>query len=112
MSCAPRSARGLCSCQSGCFPLEAEQNHQPGAEQKMSTPATPDDFLKLVQKSGLIEDRKLDAFAQTHEHDGLLRGDVKKLAARMVRDGLITYFHGEEFLLGKWRGFTLGKFKL
>ncbi len=78
----------------------------------MSTPATPDEFLKLVQKSGLIEEHKLAAFVQAHEHDGLLQSDVKKLAATMVRDGLITYFQGEQFLLGKWRGFTLGKFKL
>src|SRR5580700_959402 len=78
----------------------------------MSTPATPDDLLKLVQKSGLIEEHKLAAFVQAHERDGLMQSDVKKVAATMVRDGLITYFQGEQFLLGKWRGFTLGKFKL
>ncbi len=30
----------------------------------------------------------------------------------MVRDGMLTFFHKEQFLLGKWRGFTLGKYKL
>jgi eukaryotic-like serine/threonine-protein kinase len=30
----------------------------------------------------------------------------------MVRQGALTYFHAEQFLLGKWRGFTLGRYKL
>ncbi len=78
----------------------------------MSTPATTDDLWKLVRKSGLVEEPKLAAFIHAHGHDGLLNDDIKKIVATMVRDGLITYFQGEQFLLGKWRGFTLGKFKL
>src|SRR5579871_4347540 len=109
---AVRGTTALGSDRSGCLPIGTEPIIQPGSGFKMSTPVTPDEFLKLVHKSGLIEEKKLAAFVQTHEHDGLLQGDVKKLAATMVRDGLITYFQGEQFLLGKWRGFTLGKFKL
>jgi serine/threonine protein kinase len=30
----------------------------------------------------------------------------------MVQGGLITHFQAEQFLLGKWRGFTVGKYKL
>src|SRR6478736_466626 len=30
----------------------------------------------------------------------------------LVQDGILTYFQAEQFLLGKWRGFTIGKFKL
>ena len=30
----------------------------------------------------------------------------------MVRDSILTYFQAEQFMLGKWRGFTIGKYKL
>jgi tRNA A-37 threonylcarbamoyl transferase component Bud32 len=30
----------------------------------------------------------------------------------LVRDGVLTNFQSEQFMLGKWRGFTIGKFKL
>jgi serine/threonine protein kinase len=43
---------------------------------------------------------------------GPLTNDVRKLAGTMVRDGLLTYFQAEQFMLGKWRGFTIGKYKL
>jgi serine/threonine protein kinase len=42
----------------------------------------------------------------------LLPPTAKPLAAALIRDGMITYFQAEQFLLGKWRGFTLGKYKL
>ena len=38
--------------------------------------------------------------------------DVRKLAGSMVKDSLLTYFQAEQFMLGKWRGFTIGKYKL
>jgi serine/threonine protein kinase len=38
--------------------------------------------------------------------------DVRDFAEEMVRDGVMTYFQSEQFLLGKWRGFTIGKYKL
>ena len=78
----------------------------------MSVPTSADDLIQLMQKSGLVDDRKLATFQQTHEADGLLHLEPKKVVAAMVREGLITYFQGEQYLLGKWRGFTLGKYKL
>lgn len=30
----------------------------------------------------------------------------------MVRDGLLTRFQAGQFLQGKWRGFTLGKYRV
>lgn len=78
----------------------------------MSVPATADDLIKVIRKSGLIDEAKLGPFLQSHGADGLLQSDARKLAAVTVRDGLLTYFQAEQFLLGKWRGFTLGKYKL
>ena len=78
----------------------------------MSVPTTADDFFQLIRKSGLIDEAKLSAFAKAHQHDGVLQQEPKKLASAMVRDGVLTYFHAEQFLLGKWRGFNLGKYRL
>ncbi len=76
----------------------------------MPAPATTDDLLDLVRKSGLLEPERLDAFVA-----GLSNGastEPRELVARLVEAGLLTNFQGEQFLLGKWRGFTIGKYKV
>src|SRR5262249_3521446 len=78
----------------------------------MSTPLNTDELAKLIRKSGLVEEQRLTAFLDAHKRDGLLQTDPRKVVLAMVREALITNFQGEQFLLGKWRGFTLGKFKL
>ena len=32
--------------------------------------------------------------------------------AAVVRDGLLTYFQAEQFLQGKWKRFSIGKYKV
>jgi serine/threonine protein kinase len=43
---------------------------------------------------------------------GPLPPEPASLAVLMVRDGLLTRFWAEQFLLGKWRGFTIGQYKV
>jgi tRNA A-37 threonylcarbamoyl transferase component Bud32 len=76
----------------------------------MPAPATTDDLLDLVRKSGLIEPERLDAFVGQLT-DGPAT-EPRELVARLVEAGLLTNFQGEQFLLGKWRGFTIGKYKV
>src|SRR5918911_1122064 len=78
----------------------------------MPVPATVDDLLKLIRKSGMIDEPRLDAYLERARLSGPIPGDVRKLAGAMVKDGLLTYFQAEQFMLGKWRGFTIGKYKL
>lgn len=78
----------------------------------MPAPATVDDLLKLIRKSGMVDEPRLDAYLERQRINGPLTTDVRKLAGLMVRDGLLTYFQAEQFMLGKWRGFTIGKYKL
>src|SRR5262245_36953015 len=70
------------------------------------------DRLQLVRKGGMIDEPRLDAYTDRLRLSGPIPTDVRKLAGRMVRDGLLTYFQAEQFMLGKWRGFTIGKYKL
>jgi eukaryotic-like serine/threonine-protein kinase len=78
----------------------------------MPSPATVDDLLKLIRKSGMIDEPRLAAYLERSRLNGPLTQDVRKLAGAMVKDGLLTYFQAEQFMLGKWRGFTIGKYKL
>src|SRR4051812_10855718 len=78
----------------------------------MPAPATVEELLKLIRKSGMIEEPRLDAYLERLRLMGPPPVDVRKLAGSMVKDGLLTYFQAEQFMLGKWRGFTIGKYKL
>src|SRR5262245_6303678 len=78
----------------------------------MPSPANVDELLKLILKSGQVPEQKLDAYVRQLQSSGALPPEPRKLAGCMIRDGILTYFQAEQFLLGKWRGFTIGKYKL
>ena len=75
----------------------------------MPAPATIDTFLKVVGKSGLVDPERLQLFLN---QAGGLSATPRKLAARMVASGLLTQFQAEQMLQGKYRGFTIGKYKV
>jgi serine/threonine protein kinase len=76
----------------------------------MPAPATIDDLLDLIRKSGLVDPNRLDDFLQQAGPEE--PPTPKKLLGQLVSAGLLTQFHAEQFLLGKWRGFTIGKYKV
>jgi eukaryotic-like serine/threonine-protein kinase len=78
----------------------------------MPSPTTAEEFLDLVRRSGVIEDRRLDAHVQKLRADGGLPADPTALAVQLVQDGVLTHFQAEQFLQGKWRRFTIGKYKV
>jgi eukaryotic-like serine/threonine-protein kinase len=78
----------------------------------MPAPTTGEQFLELVRKSGVVDQERLDAHVQKLRDESALPDDPKKLAGLLVRDGLLTYFQSGQFLQGKWRGFTLGQYKV
>lgn len=78
----------------------------------MSVPTSVEELLQLIRKSGMIDESKLSNYVQRREFTRNVPPDVRDFAEEMVRDGVMTYFQSEQFLLGKWRGFTIGKYKL
>ncbi|VTS08226.1 serine/threonine-protein kinase [Tuwongella immobilis] len=78
----------------------------------MPAPATLDDLVTLIRKSGMLDDSRLEAYLTHLQQHHALPEEPKRLAAMMVRDGLLTFFQADQFMLGKWRGFTMGKYKL
>jgi hypothetical protein len=78
----------------------------------MPAPATVDEFLDLVQKSGVAEPAKLNPYVQRLKDSKALPTEPSKLAGLLVRDALLTYFQAEQILQGKWKRFFIGKYKV
>jgi len=78
----------------------------------MSSPASTAELLVLIRRSGLLDEHLLTAFLRVRETDGGLPPNPKQAADELVRDSLLTNFQAEQFLLGKWKGFSIGKYKI
>lgn len=71
-------------------------------------------FLRMVAKSGLVESEKVDKLEEKirEKCGGELPKDPKKVARAFKKQGLITDWHIEKLMGGKYKGFFLGKYKL
>src|SRR5579883_449968 len=77
----------------------------------MPAPATTDELLDLVRRSELIPLQRLEIFVQQVKKANPA-ANPKEMAALLVAGGLATQFQADQFLQGKWRGFTIGKYKV
>jgi serine/threonine protein kinase len=75
----------------------------------MPVPATRDEFLDLVRKSGVLDEARVDAFARAAAEAGVPLDEPKALAQRMLREGLLTKWQAEQLLKGKFLRFVLGQ---
>jgi serine/threonine protein kinase len=78
----------------------------------MPSPTTIDEFLELVRKSEVVEEKKLSSYLEKARAAQSLPNTPIALASLLVRDGLLTQFQAEQFLQGKWKRFCLGKYKV
>jgi serine/threonine protein kinase len=78
----------------------------------MPLPTTAADLIELVRKSGVLDGKRLDGYVDHLNATATMPDEPAKLAGVMIRDGMITHFQAEQFLLGKWRRFTIGKYKV
>jgi serine/threonine protein kinase len=77
----------------------------------MPAPETNEQLLDLIRKSGVVDEGRLNARLECLRAAGQLPPEPVRLATQLVRDGVLTHFQGEQFLQGKWRRFTIGKYK-
>ena len=75
-------------------------------------PANVSEFLDLVKKSGVVDDKRLDSHIGKLQSAGLLPPEPAKVAGVLIRDGFLTHFQADNILQGKWRRFTIGKYKV
>lgn len=78
------------------------------------TQVTPEKFLELVEKSGLIEKSQL---SQSIIELGRATGDIsaadtQKISSHLTQAGLLTNWQTKLLMEGKSNGFFLGKYKL
>src|SRR5713226_3746497 len=78
----------------------------------MPAPSTGEELLELVRKSGVVDEKRLDAYLEKIRAVSSLPKEPGRVAGLLVRDGLLTGFQAEQFLQGKWRRFTIGKYKV
>ncbi len=78
----------------------------------MAVPSTIDEFLELVRKSTVVDEKRLDAYLEKQRTQGSPPSEVGKFAGTLVRDGVLTQFQAEQLLQGKWRRFSIGKYKV
>jgi serine/threonine protein kinase len=77
----------------------------------MPAPTTTDELIDLLRKSGLVEPERIDAFAARVAADPG-PATPRHWAGLLVSAGILTRFQAEQILLGKWRGFTVGRYKV
>ncbi len=78
----------------------------------MPVPTTADEFLDLIQKSGVTDAAKLKEAVAKLSAVGELPNEPARIADLFIRDGLLTHFQAEQILQGKWKRFTVGKYKV
>jgi serine/threonine protein kinase len=79
----------------------------------MPVPATREEFLDLVRKSGVLDEERISTFARAMAEEGVDLDQPRVLAQRMVRDGLLTTWQAKQILQGKFRRFLLSdKYKV
>jgi serine/threonine protein kinase len=78
----------------------------------MPAPTTVDEFVDLVRKSAVLDEPRLSQYVQKLKADPTTPKDLSGVAGLFIRDGLLTYFQAEQFLQGKWKRFTIGKYKV
>ncbi len=78
----------------------------------MPAPATADELLDLIQRSGVAEEPRLRAYLKKLAETSSVPTDPQKFAGVLVRDGILTYFQAEQLLQGKYKRFTIGKYKV
>ena len=76
----------------------------------MSAPATASDFLQLVQKSQLVESRRLQAAWERLRLDQ--HRSAAEAARQLVKAGLLTSFQARRLLDGRHRGFFVKQYKV
>ncbi len=78
------------------------------------TKVTSEKLIELVRKSELSTAEALDKALEAirAEHDGQLPEDPVVLAKALQHHNVVTHWHCEKLLQGKYKGFFLGKHKL
>ncbi len=77
----------------------------------MAAPVTTDQLITLIEKSNLIPPDRLDEVVKKYRASGGSE-DVQEMMGQLVKTGILTHFQSQQLIQGKWRGFSIGKYKV
>lgn len=78
----------------------------------MPAPTTVQEFLDLLRKSELLEEKQLAGIIHQIKTSPQVPTQPAQLASVMVRDGVLTKFQAEQLVAGKFKGFFIGNYKV
>ena len=79
----------------------------------MATPSTVPEYLELVEKSELVDKKRLASFLLKSTDGAPTWPTPKECAKALIQDGCLTSFQARLLLAGKWKNFFLGgKYKV
>lgn len=78
----------------------------------MAAPATVDELLDLIRKSGVVDNKRLDTVVKQATASAPLSADPREVTSQLVQNAVLTRFQADQFLQGKWKRFTIGNFKV
>src|SRR5262245_16028595 len=78
----------------------------------MPAPASAEEFLDLVYKSRVADEKRLSACLEKLHANGEFPSDPGHLANLLISDGILTEFQADNLLEGRYRGFAIGKYKI
>jgi serine/threonine protein kinase len=76
----------------------------------MAAPCTVDELLELIRKSGVVDSERLSAYVEKPRAKRESCAEPQEFAKMLVDGGIITKFQSEQYLMGKWRRFTIGNY--
>jgi eukaryotic-like serine/threonine-protein kinase len=78
---------------------------------KPGVPTTPNEFFDVVEESGLVEPDDMVRMARLLTPDQN-HAEPRTLAVKFVQEGLLTRFQANQLLLGKPKGFFVGRYRI
>lgn len=78
----------------------------------MTMKISVENFIAVIQRSGLLDDERLQRVVAKSSSSGGIPEDASKLAEMLVSENLLTRWQADKLLQGKHRGYFLGKYKL
>ncbi len=78
----------------------------------MPAPQNLEQLLGLIRKSNLVDPQHLEQYLNQIGVSPSSSLDIKEFTQLLIRAGMLTHFQSEQLLLGKWRGFAIGKYRV
>ncbi len=76
----------------------------------VAVPSCSEELIELIRKSGLVDDSSF--FQWVDENRNQFKDHPKDFLDQAIEAGFITEFHARHFIVGKYRGFILGKYRI